>query len=624
MTQQRVPVLIGDPNLTRRNLFLEILRNDFLTEPVGVDTFDELRAKYRQRDDWRIILVAEDLPFSRSEGWAILERWLLELSTPFLNPPLGYITAVGPRDFLSALRITASCIQVPPDLLGAPAAQAREAIIQALGSSLPRASPPPDAILDGGAELREQVRSLDNEGNLEAGTAILGRLVSEFFECRKVTVSRLAQGLSGSMVFKIRPELSNGPSEFALKVTRMENRRKVIREVRGRGLAAETLGNPTYRKHIPELMEARIAAPDPEPEFKFIGSHGGWYALCYDFLGDQPSGDFIDLAMALVASPAELSAKVGTTTLASHLTPDPDTFRGEVLGRILYWFCAEWYANPEHTSRDEASLWDTTDAPNDSDPTACPGTWCPPYRLRAKDKAAIIGFLEGPVGQVAEGLLPTDWDTCKNNVTRLVELHDGEPTGIAALDAAQSVILSPAHGDLNANNVFLWLDHPDQPFLIDFPFFQRHGHALQDLARLEVEILLSVMDRRRKGDGETVELPPAMDHTYTQMPLWTEMVQRLLAKAVPIKPWMPCSRKHAAHVMLCMNLIRRVREKAVIVQGKHAGWTGAIPEFRQEYLPALLLHLLEMIRHPLPSIFKRILAVYAAGKAIEILGGLGL
>jgi hypothetical protein len=39
-----------------------------------------------------------------------------------------------------------------------------------------------------------------------------------------------------------------------------------------------------------------------------------------------------------------------------------------------------------------------------------------------------------------------------------LNIPDGELTGIAALDNPFSVILSPAPGDLNADNTMLWLN----------------------------------------------------------------------------------------------------------------------------------------------------------------------
>src|SRR6185503_14083003 len=86
-------------------------------------------------------------------------------------------------------------------------------------------------------------------------------------------------------------------------------------------------------------------------------------------------------------------------------------------------------------------------------------------------------------------------------------------------------LLSPAHGDLNSNNILLWLDESDHPFMIDFPFYQKEGHALQDLARLEVEIKFSLMDRQ----ADSIDRLPALDYSDSQFLLWKEVEDHLLS-----------------------------------------------------------------------------------------------
>jgi hypothetical protein len=64
-----------------------------------------------------------------------------------------------------------------------------------------------------------------------------------------------------------------------------------------------------------------------------------------------------------------------------------------------------------------------------------------------------------------------------------------------------------------------------------------------------------------------------------------------------------------------------VRSKAREVQGQKLG-VRRIPDFLEEYLPALLYHTLQAIGWPSLSIFKRLLAVYSGAKILERLKNL--
>lgn len=120
--------------------------------------------------------------------------------------------------------------------------------------------------------------------------------------------------------------------------------------------------------------------------------------------------------------------------------------------------------------------------------------------------------------------LITGWEGHRASVENFVDMRKG-PTGIHALEGEKSVVVSPAHGDLNGNNIFLWLDNPDHPFLIDLPFYQESGHALQNLARLEIEIKFALMDRQEDSPKEELA---SFDLGDSQLLLWQEMEDHLL------------------------------------------------------------------------------------------------
>jgi hypothetical protein len=280
------------------------------------------------------------------------------------------------------------------------------------------------------------------------------------------------------------------------------------------------------------------------------------------------------------------------------------------LEKMLGWLCQSWYMNPKRVRRQERPLWQTEDLPDRA------FIDLPPYRLPTRRKGHILGFLEGKQARMGARFF-AGWENYRKSVEEFVENRKGR-TGVGVLDRILPVVLSPAHGDLNGNNIFLWLDHPDQPFLIDFPFYQEAGHALQDLARLEVEIKFALMDRQEDSPKEELL---AFDLTSSQLPLWQEVEEHLLLQKwdQPKNDWQ--AKGYSRNIELCLKLVQMVRRKAREVQGQELG-VRKIPEFLGEYLPALLYHTLQAIGWPSLSIFKRLLAVYSGAKILESLRNL--
>jgi hypothetical protein len=203
-------------------------------------------------------------------------------------------------------------------------------------------------------------------------------------------------------------------------------------------------------------------------------------------------------------------------------------------------------------------------------------------------------------------------------VAEFVE-NSGGKTHIRLLDQKMPVLLSPSHGDLNANNIFLWLEDPAHLFLIDFPFYQQSGHAMQDFARLEVEIKFAIMDRQ--GNTPTEEVP-ALDITPSQVPIWQGMEDHLLSETWKDAKQSWPERGYTKNAEQCLQWVQMVREKAERVQ-RQGLQPDDPPKFLEEYFPALLFHTLQVIAWPSLSILKRLLAVYSAASILERLKQLG-
>src|SRR5262249_44433338 len=133
-----------------------------------------------------------------------------------------------------------------------------------------------------------------------------------------------------------------------------------------------------------------------------------------------------------------------------------------------------------------------------------------PYELKGKDTGRILSFLDSKDASKVAGLL-SSWDDHRTRVWEFVE-NKGHQIGQTPLNELVSVTLALVHGDMNSNNVLLGMEYAGPPLLIDLPFFQESGHAMQDFARLEIEIIYALMDCQ----AENASSLPASDHTHTQ------------------------------------------------------------------------------------------------------------
>jgi hypothetical protein len=284
--------------------------------------------------------------------------------------------------------------------------------------------------------------------------------------------------------------------------------------------------------------------------------------------------------------------------------------RANILETVIRWLCENWYANPEEgrVRREVRTVWDVGDAEEQRYEVL------PPYRLTGRAKGWIQSFLNGPEAEVGVRFIP-DWERHRRKVLRLVSGGPHAAAQLGRLARPLPMLLSHVHGDLNANNIMLWLKE-NQPFLIDFPFYQEVGHALQDFARLEVEIKFALLDRQKDSPEEHLK---AFEHTYSQMNLWLEMENRLLDRwDEPTAEW--ASAGYTENVQLCFELMQMVRGHARRVQ-QNTSRTGEAPgAFLDEYWPALLYQTVRAVGYPSLSIFKRLLAVYSAGSILDQLG----
>jgi hypothetical protein len=248
-------------------------------------------------------------------------------------------------------------------------------------------------------------------------------------------------------------------------------------------------------------------------------------------------------------------------------------------------------------------LWDCRDRAAEKYPDL------PPYQLSGSSKEYIIGFLDSRDVKMGKAF----FDRWKDRVDLLKRFVERQRNGPERMFKREPVIVSPAHGDLNAKNVMLWLNKTlSLPFLIDFAMFQKLGHALQDFAKLETEIKFSIMDRQ---EGAPVSKLPAADHTYSQIFLWKQLEDHLLGDNWRRKKSRWSRGGYLKNVELCLEYIQLIRDYGQHVQRQDLRLKPTLT-FLEEYRPALLFHTLKAIGYDDLPIFKRLLAIYSASSLL--------
>ncbi|MEP7340408.1 MAG: hypothetical protein ABI977_21940 [Acidobacteriota bacterium] len=603
----RETVLIGDASQERFDLFEEILHDNFHLKALQFRTFVVLEDKIEEvgedggKRDWRLVIFADDLPQSAMDKQPTPERYASRLNGNVL--PLVCIGSRKPRPNLpNGVRY----IDVPPK----PTGELSKTIVAQLDTFT--TAIPPEVKLPAlnyepeDRTLREQIRSLSRERDRKDGEKIVRHLIYCFFKCTNATIEQLGQGLSGARVFLLRLEEQGRAKSFVLKLSDEDNLWKLKEEVNRHREATKHLGAKRYKVHLPSLN------PCSENHSEFIAHYRNWVAVCYDYLGDdhQQSG-IIDLETLLIQAPDKLNQKTGKTRFnATYLSSgqSPLEVRKNVFEEFLNWLCQEWYQKGELNQQNKA-MW----KPADCEPGKYPRV--PPYQLKGKEKGLALGFLYGKDARKVAQLLP-GWEGHRDKVWEFLE-QTGETTGIAALDQPVLATLSPAHGDLNSNNAIFWLEQANHPFLIDFPFFQEEGHALQDFARLEIEIIYALMDCQEENASKL----KAGDHSHTQFDLWLRLINHLTNGE-------DCAWQDdeiSENIEHCLDLIQLLRLKAAAVrmpQGQMTSIDPAAADFLTEYLPPLLYYTLREIGYSSRPIFKRLLAVYSASQILLCLENL--
>lgn len=632
-------VLIGDEDKERFEWFKKLLAEVYLTDAVRATTLEEVKKLARilsGRVTFRVIILTDSLPLSAEFQKADprINFSKLEEIEEFYESDFCCILTDKQKPNLKGLQRVPQIVHAP-SMTGTEARKAdRERALIEFGAlrrirpvHFPHSVETTDQVnalakvtfwnqSDG--TLRRQFRSLSELHDVDDGYEQLLHLLRQSLGSDtflKLELKSMGQGKSGAQVFRVVATRKQDTKEHVLKLR--DTLTELETEVRGYNQAREMTGVPGYRQHLPILGKPVSPIDGLHAERKYITQYGRWFAINYDFLGGGNFGKFIDLETALIAAPAELKEKTKGTQyeFGSNGASQLMQYRVKVFQTVLEGLCNLWYRKKAFSSRKLETIWKIQDAPEEQPAVL------PPYQLTRIAKGRIQVFLDSQAATIGRRLF-SQWQENLENVLILVR-DSSSVADLGRLGGSIPFTMSPIHGDLNSNNLFLWLEHANYPFMIDLPSYQRAGHCLQDFARLEVEIKLALLDRQRESPTNPLA---AYDYTVSQVPLWIELVDRLLAdrtldgsrlmttQSGPIR-WKAMGYKN--NVELCYRLVMLLRQKACEIQQEILDSGTKPTAFADEYLPALLYHSVRAIGYPSLTVFKRLLAVYSAGSIFE-------
>jgi serine/threonine protein kinase len=542
--------------------------------------------------------TARATPASDLYSLGVILYQLLTSRTPFARTPFARaIPHAEPHDPVrpSILRaevppeldeICMTCLQPDPSQRFASA----DAFVQALqgaahrdGMAAARLGPhldfPDDPILD------EQLRTLDEHGDLTQARKLLGRLIASMWGCAQATVCRLSQGLSGAPILRVEiaPGQPHG-GRYILKIARGGDASALKHEQAHWPEIAETCAKCSGE----QLLWRRCVPRYPCEEGPNLVRVGPSYALAQEMPGGVWGESLLDLHTAYTR------ARAGERRLVEL------AIRG-VIGQLR----RAWYDRATLKRMGIGRMWDGTDA------SGCDDRSIPPYRLPSSVTARLLSSV-AQLAPLGERLLGDTWWLAHRRLRAWI--CDG-PTSGSWPTEERPILVSSIHGDLNAHNILVCVvdDGQPHPVLVDFGRYRPESHTFLDFACLEAEIKFTLMDRER-GSALT-----ALDATPEQLAVWRRAEDHLCSPA-----WQDefVSRaRHCQGVKRAVRLIKSIRSEAQDIHRRVHGQGDLRLEFLAEYALALLYRTLQKIGAEELSHFKRLLAVYSALRLIQSLGG---
>lgn len=590
-------VIIVDTRQDRSLVWKEVLEGTYGTSPMILGGWDALEDEMSRRyADKRLRAEAEREGLSRSD---LVDVIILAASATGGNRSLTDCAFIAAEQYVRNGRLVVvldsqtHCLtpKANMDILVTPRGRlTRAAADGELARFLRRGSPPIVIDLSDDDILRDIVRSLHSEHDLDAGTRVLGQLIQNVTEAARVVVTRMTQGYSGAKVLLVKCTPPSTTGHFVLKISSSKDDWKLRNEVDNweniEAALAPGAGpgeGGALRRFLPNLVPLRRACS----ECRRLVAYNGFHAVAYQFLGD-PIGSFICLQDAWLRK-TDGRAGLAKFNNAAQMGEELLKHAVERLGRSLY---------STATVVTDTPIWTTANiAPRK---VLSP----PPYGFAASQKAQLLGAIEALENEEGKRLVAT-W---ADDVERVnAWLKSGPPTSFC--NTMLPLICSRVHGDLNSSNIFYWLDEK-QPFFIDFACFQERGHVLQDYARLEVEIKYALMDREVDSELKSLDL------TEGQLPQWCALESHVMGDNWEADPTL--SGEHTRSVVRAHEAVKFIRAQARALHTTTLQVAGLnVDNFIFEYKVPLLYHTLRAVGYVSLSPFKRILALHSAARIIR-------
>jgi hypothetical protein len=629
-TQASDLVIIGDPDKRRFQWFKKLLRDGFELEAVQANTFVEVRRLVKELSfdsEESIVFLCDILPFSNQK------------SVP--DPNLNFTRLEEIASYSEFVCIVtgdhdpkfSKDIRRPHHVhlhTAKPDESDRLTVLAQLRSLGDRLSPPTDlSVIDtitswdeDDPAVRQQIFSLSESYQPAESKEILFRILRSSLECStasKIEIQPLG-GASTTILLRVMVTSGEQTNDYVFKLTRDLHRLK--HEVNSHLEARREDRLRGYGQHVAVLeMPLRSIRASTSDSFNhhYIVNAGQWFATHCRLLRTADFNVFINLETILTADAATVEKKTRGSLPAYRLASKSRSkllaHRLEMFSSLLEGLSELLYRQPNAISRELKIPW-RIEAVEEEESVSFP-----PYRLSRRVRGQIQDLLDSREALLLGPRLFPKWQDRVDELMILIS-ETSTAADLGSLAHSTPFIFSPVQGNLNSNNVLLWLERENYPFLIELDSYQTSGHSLQDFARLEVETKLALLDRQ--ADSPIDQLP-AYDYSASQVRLWIEMDDRLLAHGALDKSALSKSsvsranlkaKGYRKNVELSYQLVLLLRRKAFEIQQQATGDVLPGP-FASEYLPALLYHSMKAASYAPLSVFKRLWAAYAAGSILK-------
>ncbi len=448
--------------------------------------------------------------------------------------------------------------------------------------------------------LKYQIRSIDKrEGRLEYGIKEISTILSKLVpEISNYELFQIGQGHSGANVFGVSfndPNNSGKHLHRVLKLTSSDPREKwkCLHEVEQYTNIEKEIGDcgDTDIRIIPRIIGIRYG--NSSKLMPVVQAN--WLGILYSFIWSNLY-HVVDFEKAYL-DPNECWQHIQKTKSFGCKNSDE-----LAINFIEKFFKLFQIAQIKLNQIKKIALWSFEEA-SDTKPIIFP-----PYRFRFWEKSKILGSTN-TLAYYGESLLKSKWNEISEKVLSCIHENSSYQTSYDNLFNKNPVLLTPVHGDLNAKNLLLSLEH-GVPFLIDLACYQSKGHYVQDYARLEVAIKFELMGREIDNKLEGKDINSNSFYDWCKAEDWLCKWYNSRKKI----PEISCNLETTSRAFSNCYLLRKIAKDN---HDKIISSSTLKSNFWHSYFAALLYHTIRAIRYDSLPHLKRIFAIYSAAKIVD-------